>query len=990
MQVDDSSLEVSPRPTVDAARAATIARELYGVDGPVVELGSQQDRNFRIDTGAGRVVLKVANPGWGSAALEAQNAALVHLATQHPDLVAPVPLPGLDGRLLHEVPDGAGTVLVRLLTYVEGTPLTGARRLAPQVVADLGRLSARVCSALTAFDHAGLDRAGQWDLRRADAVVAQLLGSVGDPVRRAVVADAVALASARLAESAERLRVGPIHADLTDDNVVGSRDEAGRVRPDAVIDFGDLSRSWLVGDLAVTCSSVLRYSGHGLTDVLPAVRAFHEVIPLTDDEVAALWPLVVLRGAVLVVSTEHQLALDPENADLAEPLEGEWRILDSARAVDLDLAEALLRAGLGLPGGKRHDAAREVACSATSLLATRLREDAVSPQAEATPGTAVVDLSVTSRLLHSGRFLEPEVEHEILREAARPGGSAATRWGEARLTRTELDSIVAPDSIALGTQVIAQEGTRVVSPFAGVVSREADSGFRLVHETGLRLVVSGVAVSDDVVDGEHVQAGSPIGAFTAETAHLQWCVSPQLETPAFAPPSTAAGWLALCPDPSPLLGVDVAAPRRDPADLLRRRRRALASVQESYYEQPMRIERGWRHHLVDIEGRAYVDMVNNVAAIGHGHPRLADAVEQQLRTLNTNSRFHYAAIAQFSERLAALAPEGLDQVFLVNSGSEAVDLALRMAQTVTRRQDVVAVREAYHGWTALSDAVTTSLYDNPSALESRPEWVHLASAPNAYRGRFRGESAGADYAAEVRELVEGLVERGRPPAAYVCEPLLGNAGGVLLPDGYLAAAYDAVRAAGGLAVADEVQVGYGRTGRWWWAFERSGVVPDVITVAKAMGNGHPLGAVITTREIAGAFEAAGSFFSSAGGSPVSCVTGMTVLDVIEDEGLQASAVVVGDHLVEGLTALMARHPLVGAVHGTGLYLGVELVRDRKTLEPASAECAAICERLRELGVIMQPTGERANVLKLKPPMCLTLDSADVVLAALDSVLTDGW
>ncbi|MDQ2757269.1 MAG: aminotransferase class III-fold pyridoxal phosphate-dependent enzyme, partial [Actinomycetota bacterium] len=553
---------------------------------------------------------------------------------------------------------------------------------------------------------------------------------------------------------------------------------------------------------------------------------------------------------------------------------------------------------------------------------------------------------------------------------------------------TRLDSPVEPETVALGVEVVAQEGTRVAAPVAGVVSRQGDSTVRLVHDTGLCLLVEGVDLA--VADGEQVAVGALIGVLTGATASLRWCVSPHLDPPAFAPPSTAAGWLTLCPDPSPLLGVDVAAARPDPADLLRRRRSALASVQESYYDRPMRIERGWRHHLVDIEGRAYVDMVNNVAAIGHGHPRLADAVEQQLRTLNTNSRFHYAAIAQFSERLAALAPRGLDQVFLVNSGSEAVDLALRMAQTVTGRQDVVAVREAYHGWTALSDAVTTSLYDNPSALESRPEWVHLASAPNAYRGRFRGPTAGADYVTELRELVEGLAAEGRPPAAYVCEPLLGNAGGVLLPDGYLAAAYEAVRAVGGLAVADEVQVGYGRTGRWWWAFERSGVVPDVITIAKAMGNGHPLGAVITTREIASAFEAAGSFFSSAGGSPVSCVTGMTVLDVIEDEGLQANAVMVGDHLLQGCAALKARHPIIGAVHGTGLYLGVELVRDRESLEPASAECAAICERLRRLGVIVQPTGERANVLKLKPPMCLTVDSADMVLRALGSVLTDGW
>ena len=261
----------------------------------------------------------------------------------------------------------------------------------------------------------------------------------------------------------------------------------------------------------------------------------------------------------------------------------------------------------------------------------------------------------------------------------------------------------------------------------------------------------------------------------------------------------------------------------------------------------MRIERGWRHHLVDTDGRAYVDMVNNVAAIGHGHPRLADAVDRQLRTLNTNSRFHYAAVAELSERLAALAPDGLDTVFLVNSGSEAVDLALRIAQIVTGRLDVVAVREAYHGWTMLSDAVTTSLYDNPRALETRPDWVHLASAPNTYRGRFRGAGRGADYALEVRELVERIAAEGRPPAAFICEPVFGNAGGVMLPEGYLAAVVRR-RARGRRPVHRRRGAGRLRPARPPLVGVRACTAssPDIITIAKAMGNGHPLGAVITT------------------------------------------------------------------------------------------------------------------------------------------------
>ena len=242
-------------------------------------------------------------------------------------------------------------------------------------------------------------------------------------------------------------------------------------------------------------------------------------------------------------------------------------------------------------------------------------------------------------------------------------------------------------------------------------------------------------------------------------------------------------------------------------------------------------------------------------------------------------------------------------------------------------------------------------------------------------------------AADAVAVIDGLAGAGRPPAAFIAEPIAGNAGGILLPDGYLAAVYAAVRAHGGLTIADEVQVGYGRLGSWFWGFEQQGVVPDVVAVAKAMGNGHPLGAVITSREIAERYRAGGYFFSSTGGSPVSCVVGSTVLDVLAEEDLQGNAARVGTHLRALLEDLTAWHALVGAVHGAGLYLGVELVRDR---EPATVDTAAICDRLLELGVIVTPTGDHQNVLKIKPPLCLDVAAADFFVAMLDRILTEGW
>ena len=308
-------------------------------------------------------------------------------------------------------------------------------------------------------------------------------------------------------------------------------------------------------------------------------------------------------------------------------------------------------------------------------------------------------------------------------------------------------------------------------------------------------------------------------------------------------------------------------------------------------------------------------------------------------------------------------PDPLEVVFCVNSGSEAVDLALRLAREFTGRRDLVCFAGAYHGWTAGTDATV-----------KQPPWVHPIEPPHL------------DPQASLDQL-RAAVER-HPPAALLCEPLLGNWGGILLPDGWLAAAYEIVRAAGGLCIADEVQVGYGRSGDQFWAFEQQRVVPDLVTLAKPAGNGHPLGAVITTRAIADEFNEREDLFSSPGGSPVSCEVGLAVLEALEREGLQDNARAVGEHLTERLAPLAGEFELVAALHGTGLYRGLEL--ERADGSPASAEALAICERLLGLGVIVQPTGPAMNVLKLKPPLCIARADVDLLADALRRAFSDGW
>ncbi|MDV3124272.1 aminotransferase [Mycobacterium sp. 21AC1] len=960
-----------PAPRVDEARAQEILATRFGVQAQVQSLGSQQDKNFlvrRDDEILG--VLKIANPAFNETELAAQDLAAELIATAEPGLRVAVPLPNERGEIRAAVTgliDGAvGTAYVRLLRYLPGGALLESGYLSPSTIAELGALAGRISRALATFTHPGLDRVLQWDLRYGAEVVSTLVSHVADPSHRELLAAAARDAWTRIAPLADVLPRQAVHTDLTDANVMVSHGPGGVVHPDGIIDFGDLTDSWAVSELAVTLSSVLQHPGSDPTSVLPGVRAFHDIRPLSAAEAEALWPLLVLRTAVLIVSGAQQASIDPHNGYVTEQSAGERRMFEQATSVPIEVMTALIKADLCL-------AAPPAPVVSTPMVA------GIDPQSVVT-----LDFSATSDAVDSafepGGWIRPGIEDELARAAIADGARLVlTRFGVPMLSRTPALSQVEPAVVPTGISLWTAESVELAAPWDGkIIERSADAVTFCGRD--YELTLTGLSVSAGTAlgvaePGRRIDmAVRPVGA----------PVAPTLVAPTIAP-----GWLALCRDPRPLLGLPELVAEPTDTDLIARRDRTFAPVQEHYYRTPPQIERGWRHYLMATSGRTYLDMVNNVTMLGHAHPRVADTAARQLRRLNTNSRFNYASVVEFSERLADLLPAPLDTVFLVNSGSEASDLALRLATAAAGRRDVVSMREAYHGWTYGTDAVSTSTADNPNALATRPDWVHTVESPNSFRGKYRGAEVGR-YAAEAVTQIEQLAADGRAPAAFICETVYGNAGGMALPDGYLAQVYAAVRGGGGYAVADEVQVGYGRLGEWFWGFQQQGVVPDIVSMAKSTGNGYPLGAVVTSRAIAEAFRSQGYFFSSTGGSPLSCAIGITVLDTLRDERLQENAVRVGSHLKSRLQALEAKHPLIGTVHGVGLYLGVELVRDPETLEPATEETALICDRMLELGVIIQPTGDHQNILKTKPPLCIDIEAADFYADTLDRVLTEGW
>jgi 4-aminobutyrate aminotransferase-like enzyme/Ser/Thr protein kinase RdoA (MazF antagonist) len=963
-------------PRLDAAAAAAIARASFGVDGTVTELGSHQDRNFLVDANSGRYVLKVANPAFTRLEVDLQNRAMEHVAARLRDPV-PSALPAVDGNDVVTVEHERGSYQVRLLTYLEGSTLMAAGHLAAGVLRATGGLAARVAAALASFDHPALDRMLQWDVRRAADVVGAYAPLVADEQRRWLAEHTVARAAETLDRLDASLRRQAIHGDVTDWNVLAGRDGAGRPTPCGLIDLGDIARSWLAAECAVLAAAMASRAGaRPLHDAAQVVAGFHAALPLREDEIAALPALLAARAALSAVSGEHQAALEPDNRYVVTSVDRGWRGLEAIAAIPEPLAHAMFReaCGLSMPApGRRH---WQDAGPVVEGLGQRR--------------TVAVDLSVRTDDLRQGGWRDAvAIAAAIARaETASAEALAVGRHGEARLVVDEEPGPDEPATVHLGADLFLPEQTPVLAPLDGRVLRCEATEILLAIDDGLRLRLGGMVPAASA--GDDVRRGQPLGRVAPPAAdqrlpahvHVQLADGPLDRLPGLVPASLSRAWLSLCPDPGPLLGLGVAAASESTESVLARRSRFVASPQRLYYPPtPRRMERGWRQWLYDIDGRRYLDMINNIAIVGHSHPRIEEAAARQLRLLNTNTRFLYDAMGRFAERLAGLVPPPLQAVFLLNSGSEANDLAVRLAREFTGRRDVLCLDASYHGWTAAIKDTAAPAHGRDSSAA-----VHPLPKP-AFGDDVATLAARLDAS---RRVIDDLAIEGRAPAAFISEPLLGNSGGLLLPPGYLQVLYRAVRDAGGLCIADEVQVGYGRLGAYFWAFEQQGVVPDIVTVAKSAGNGHPVAAVITTQAIADAFGRSNDLFSSVGGGPVSCEVGLAVLDVLREEQLQRNAREVGNYLTERLGPLVDAHPLAGALHGLGLYRGIELVGVGDPPRPASAEAAAISQRLLELGVVVQPTGAGANILKLKPPLCVTRDDIDVLAGALGQVFDDGW
>jgi 4-aminobutyrate aminotransferase-like enzyme len=490
--------------------------------------------------------------------------------------------------------------------------------------------------------------------------------------------------------------------------------------------------------------------------------------------------------------------------------------------------------------------------------------------------------------------------------------------------------------------------------------------------------------------GKVIKAGELIGRMGKEEENVGWpphthfqlltdLCGMGIDIYGVAPQDEIALWRGISLNPNLILGINSGtdAHAQLSSKSIRSERRVVLSQNLSLnFKNPLHIVRGEGAYLFDENGRSYLDLVNNVAHVGHGNPRVVEAAAKQMAALNTNSRYLHQVIIEYGKALTNTLPDPLSVIFFVNSGSEANDLAIRLARAHTKAKGVVALRHGYHVHTQSVVEISPYKFLGKGG-DGAPSHVGVGELPDIFRGRYTSSDATAKYLSNLKKTITGLKQ---PLSAFFSESIVSTAGQIVLPDGYLKSAFKMVRQAGGVCVADEVQIGLGRVGDKFWGFELHDVVPDIVTMGKPLGNGHPLAAVVTTAEIANSFNNGMEYFNTFGANPVSAAIGQAVLEVVHDERLQLNAKEIGSYLMAGVAQLAKGNDLIADIRGHGLFIGVEFMLDEKT--PATEKVADLMEYALSKGVLLSCDGPDNNVLKIKPPMIINKQDVDLFLNVL--------
>ena len=985
----------------------------WGIKADFSQLPGEFDLNFLATDKHGEgYILKVMRPDCEPWLVDIQIKAMEQITITKPDLPCPKVITSITNQPMIKITDEQGeTRIAWVLERMHGRCYAEAAPKTNDLIYQIGHVLGGCADALANFHHPNLERDFKWDLMQAGWIKGHV-SDVTEPSRRALLTQIITTYT-QLGPTLAALPKQAIHNDANDYNILinGGLTQAPIVS--GLIDFGDMCLAPKICDLAIAGAYIVLDNPNPQQALAALVSGFHYANPLTAGEVDMIWALLRMRLAVSVVNSTKMALADPDDPYITISQAPAWRFLEN-NSIHGGLITARLRAACDLPVVNGADRVMDWLAQERGNFAPLMGQDLSDLK--------MGSLSVENSTWPQNPFDMPLAEASKVGEEFEDNG---TPWlgyyHEPRLIYADLAFRNGPwkasdrRTVHLAVDVFAPAGTALYAPLAGTVfiaeyrTGHLDYGGVIIlrHETPQGdpfftlyghlnpEFLDRLKTGDTVEAGEKFcQLGDPsMNGGWSPHVHFQLALTTdgiQADWPGVGDPDEMYMWRAICPNPAALLNLPDEMVRYHPTDksgVWQGRRTHFGENVSITYKDPVMLVRGWKHHMFDEWGRPYLDAYNNVPHVGHAHPRIQHVAADQLKRINTNTRYLHPAQTTFAEKVLSKLPDQFEVCFFVNSGTEANELALRLARAHTGAKGMITPDHGYHGNT--TGAIDISAYKfNANGGVGPSDWVELIEVADDYRGAFKRDdpNRAQKFANLVDPALARLQAKGHGLAGFIAETFPSVGGQIIPPKGYLPAVYDKIHAAGGVCIADEVQTGLGRLGEYYFGFEHQGAVPDIVVLGKPIGNGHPLGVLVTTKAIADSFAKGPEFFSTFGGSTLSCRIGTEVLNIVEEESLQENARVMGDMLIIGLNKLMLNHACVGDIRGMGLFIGLELIN--KDGSEAREICSYVKNRMRDHRILIGSEGPKDNILKIRPPLSIDADDIEMIITVLADVLQE--
>lgn len=995
-------------------QAGALCFEHYQISGIVSNLPGELDHNFKIEIDEKTCyVLKISRPDTDPSYLEFQEKLLLYILDKKPAILFPEIIKTSDGQYsFHYIDEAKQERRVRLIKWIPGRLWSGVNPQLDNLRYSLGETCGEITKVLVDFAHPMATRIFDWDIAQASWTYSYI--NLFSTKKKECISFFTDQFQNNEIEF-RSFRKSVIHNDANDNNIIVN-DDLLNPSVTTIIDYGDATYSQIINDLAVAIAYAVMDHSDPLAAALPIVQGYHNKFPLFDEELKALYVLVAIRLVISVTKSAINKQKEPHNSYLQISEKQAWALLYKWKKIPNVWAYYSFRSVCGftpLPHEKLF---------AEWVNTQRFSLHDLFPSLNFTE-TLAPDLSIGSLFLGNFSTFEhlDAFEYRMLQlQRKHPNALLAGGYLEARPVYTtdafKIQSNNGPEyrTYHLGTDYWLPEQTAIHAICDGEIVCSIDTAIdkdygpmliikHSIHKELFFYTLYGHLSKESLLNkkpGTQIKKGERIAFIGNSNENGNWpphlhfqiildLIGYESNFPGVCTYTQLKVWSALCPDPKLLFKEQKgdATPIDKKAILLADRKKHLGKSLSLSYNEPLNILRGQMQYLISDIGRKYLDTVNNVAHVGHEHPRVVNAGQKQMAVLNTNTRYLHENIILFAEELCKTLPKELSVIHFVNSGSEANELALRMAKAFTNQKDTIALEIGYHGNTGACIDISSYKFDGKGG-KGKPEHTHLVPLPDSYRGKYQGNlaSTGLLYAEHVKETIIDIKRNGKGVSAFIAESMVSCGGQIELPDNYLQTAYGYVREAGGVCIADEVQVGFGRIGKKFWGFELQNVVPDIVTMGKPIGNGHPLAAVVCTPEIAEAFANGMEYFNTFGGNPVSTAIGLEVLKIIQEENLQENALQIGNYLKDSFTTLQSRYPMIGDIRGEGFFLGIELVLPGKI--PATVQTAYLANRMLAHGILMSVDGPQNNVLKIKPPMCFNTKNAEELVSHFEKIMKE--